>query len=65
VPPELCPTPWKMRWESRRSAVNHARRAKAAQKAGQVRPYRCVCGCWHVSSMSKRTAKLVKRGRVA
>ncbi len=48
---DLCPTPWKMRFTSRRMALDLSRRARSGTK-GQLRPYRCECGNWHLSTIS-------------
>lgn len=56
-----CPTPWKMVWTTRANANMVAHHGKAAQKGGQVRPYHCECGQWHLTSMSRKAAKAVKR----
>lgn len=56
-----CPTPWKMFWTTRRAAIQHSKQAKSPQKCGQVRPYHCACGHWHVTSMTKQAVKAVKR----
>ena len=59
-----CPTPWKQTFPSRASARDLLRRAKGPTKDGQIRPYLCPCGAWHLTSMSRREVKnVLKRQR--
>lgn len=55
-----CPTPCKVPHASRRAALGFAKRAKHL-KAGQLRPYQCRCGAWHLTSMNKRESKKAAR----
>lgn len=59
-----CPTPWKLGYKTRGEARVTARgHFSQPNKRGQVKPYLCPCGSWHLSSMSKRAHKLVTRRR--
>ena len=59
---ELCPTPWKIVYVSRRNAHTDVKRHN--QKQGvQLKPYKCPCGHWHVSRLSKRQAKHARQGK--
>lgn len=47
--PRPCPTPKKLAFTSQEEAINAALRKSRRFGAGQ-RPYRCVCGAWHLST---------------
>jgi hypothetical protein len=49
----VCPTPWKMSWESRRHAMKQIAGATSPLKSGR----------WHTTSMSRKDVKRVKRGK--
>lgn len=65
----MCPTPWKISFGSRREASTSVRSGLANKKMkGQLRPYHCVCGGWHLTSMSPadlRRIRKQRRGQVA
>jgi len=44
-----CPTPDKLKFEGRRVAVHEAKKRRCL---GKFRPYRCVCGFWHLTTIS-------------
>ena len=61
-----CPTPWNVRYTTRqfaKNALNSRSKAVRSQQTrkGQPRPYPCVCGFWHVSSMSRTVFKRQRR----
>jgi hypothetical protein len=61
-----CPTPDKQAFPSRGSAKAEAKRA--AQRytlRGQLRPYRCDCGDWHLTHLSGKLRQLDRRKRRA
>jgi hypothetical protein len=60
--PPACPTPRKLCYQSRREALQATRVMKSGLK-GQLRPYRCACGNWHLSSMGRRQHKAAIRRR--
>jgi hypothetical protein len=45
-----CPDPDKARYPSRGAAVRAGRALRRAGVFGKTRPYRCVCGRWHLTS---------------
>lgn len=59
----LCRTPWKIRFTSRREAVRAISDNGISSKHGQLRPYHCDCGAWHLSRMSRRQHKIVVKDR--
>jgi hypothetical protein len=61
VTTQPCPTPWKIVYVSRRHA--HTVIRNASKSGTQQNPYKCVCGNWHTSHLSKRQAKLARQGR--
>jgi hypothetical protein len=61
-----CPTPDKRR--SRAAARRRPRRNGSAQRytlKGQLRPYRCDCGDWHLTHLSGKNRQLDRRKRRA
>lgn len=59
-----CPTPWKVWYETRNLAKSQAARATRGllpSKNGQLRPYRCECGGWHLTAISKNELRRVKK----
>lgn len=63
----VCRTPWKVAFTSLAVAVADGRRARQGRqksRRGQLRPYRCECGHWHLTSMDKKAAK-AKRKRAS
>jgi hypothetical protein len=44
-----CPTPTKQRYETKREA-----KASPHGRLKHTESYKCVCGCWHTTSYSKR-----------
>lgn len=62
----VCPTPAKWAFPSRRAAITQAKRyTKKPLKDGQMRAYRCSCGAWHLTSMTKHEAREVAKRRAA
>jgi hypothetical protein len=57
----VCPTPWKLRYVSRREAHDAMRHKTQPLRAGQMHAYPCVCGVWHLTSMTKKQAKTLKK----
>lgn len=45
-----CPTPDKMRWDTRRLAKFYARRFRRNGLGKHLRVYRCCCTKWHLTS---------------
>lgn len=63
----VCRKPWKVAFTSRAFAVADGRRARQGRqksRRGQLRPYRCGCGHWHLTSMDKKSFKLKSRRSV-
>lgn len=65
----ICPTPWKISYGSRAAAVMDARQRDrdgvAGRKKGQLRPYRCDCGRWHLTSMPRAAVRMLRKRRAA
>lgn len=60
-----CPTPWKTPYTSRKEAKATLNTRRKASPKGQLRPYSCPCGYWHLTSMSRNVLRIAKRGRRA
>ena len=60
---ELCPHPWKIRFPSRREALVYSKTGKTSNRLkGQLRPYSCACGGWHLSTLNRKQHKqMLKR----
>lgn len=61
----VCRTPWKIRFSSRREAVRAISDTGISSKHGQLRPYHCTCGSWHLSKMTRRQYKTALKKRAA
>lgn len=61
-----CPTSDKMGFPSRGSAKAEAKRiAGRYSLKGQLRPYRCECGHWHLTHLAGKARQLDRRKRRA
>lgn len=60
-----CPTPWKIRYDSRSDAKSAVQSWSTRKLKGQLHAYSCPCGCWHLSSIKKRALKRHQRRRAA
>jgi hypothetical protein len=61
-----CPTPDKMGFPSRGMAKSEAKRiARRYTLKGQLRPYPCDCGLWHLTHLSGKNRQLDRRKRRA
>jgi hypothetical protein len=64
VADDVCRTPWKIRYDSRKQAKQQIREATGMSALrGQLRPYSCSCGGWHLTHLTKRAAKQIARHR--
>lgn len=59
-----CRTPWKIPYVSRREAAVDARKIRK-QLRGTLRPYRCGCGFWHLTSMSTTAVRRLRKRKAA
>lgn len=57
-----CRTPWNIVYETR-SIAKQAVRESRQKVSGQLRPYQCSCGHWHLTHLTKRAAKQIQRHR--
>jgi len=61
-----CPTPSKQVFVSRNGAKAEAKRVeKRYSLNGQLRPYRCECGHWHLTHLAGKQRQLDRRKRRA
>jgi hypothetical protein len=62
-----CPTPGKLPYENRGAARQAAKDAERRfTLRGQMRPYSCVCGNWHLTRMAAADfRRLTRRKRKA
>jgi hypothetical protein len=58
--PRPCPTPGKIPLPD---AAEARRWSKRECSKGQLRPYRCVCGAWHLTTISRARLRQVNRRR--
>jgi hypothetical protein len=61
-----CPTPDKMGFVTRGAAKAESKRiANRYSLKGQLRPYRCDCGHWHLTHLAGKARQLDRRKRRA
>jgi hypothetical protein len=59
-----CPTPDKMGFSTRGAAKAEAKRiSNRYSLKGQLRPYRCDCGAWHLTHLAGKNRQLDRRNR--
>jgi hypothetical protein len=62
----VCPTPGKQSFVSRTAAKAEAKRAAQRYSLkGQLRPYLCDCGYWHLTHLAGKDRQLDRRKRRA
>lgn len=53
-----CPTPRKMAYPTRELAQRHVSSLYSKEgRTAMVRPYKCVCGAWHVGGRRKKIGR--------
>jgi hypothetical protein len=57
-----CPTPWKVPLDDPDEARRESKR-DTRPGTGQLKPYRCVCGSWHLTTISAARLRQVNRRR--
>lgn len=56
-----CPTPDKRLFHDKKAAKDWRDRNQKRFDDHPLKPYKCMCGCWHLTSMPKWKAIIVKR----